>query len=255
MFITPPYHCGVVESAGRWLPLAFVSLAGMAREAGWEADIYDAMTKDHGLKEIEERIREAEPDVVAITSSTSTIVAALDVLKLAKKIDPNIMTMAGGVHPTFCYEELLTENPEDVDIVVRGEGELTLFELLTSLRIGESYADVSGIAFRENGIIVATPEREFLDDLDTLPQAWDLIDWKDYVYFVIPGSRLGVISSSRGCEADCTFCSQQKFWKQQWRGRRAENVVDEIQHLRDESTCSLSATSAFTSLWRQGSKT
>ena len=66
-----------VWSAGRWLPLAFVSLAGMAREAGWEAEIYDAMTKDHGLKEIEAHIRESRPDFVAITSSTSTIVAAL----------------------------------------------------------------------------------------------------------------------------------------------------------------------------------
>jgi anaerobic magnesium-protoporphyrin IX monomethyl ester cyclase len=234
MFITPPYHCGVVESAGRWLPLGFVSLAGMAREAGWEAEIYDAMTKDHGLEEIEARIRESRPDVVAITSSTSTIVAALDVLKLAKRIDSSIITIAGGVHPTFCYEELLNENAEDVDIVVRGEGELTILELLKRLRSGEGYDDINGLALRENGRIVATPEREFLDDLDALPLAWDLIDWKDYVYFVIPGSRLGVISSSRGCNADCTFCSQQKFWKQQWRGRKPEKVVDEIQHLRDE---------------------
>lgn len=234
IFITPPYHCGVVESAGRWMPLAFVSLAGMAREAGWEAEIYDAMTKDHGLKEIEARIRESRPDVVAITSSTPTIVAALDVLKLVKKIDPNIVTVAGGVHPTFCYEELLDENPETLDIIVRGEGELTLFELLKRLDAGEGFDDVDGLVFRKNGAIVTTPEREFMEDLDALPLAWDLIDWKDYTYFVIPGARLGVISSSRGCSADCTFCSQQKFWKRQWRGRRAEKVVDEIQHLRDE---------------------
>ncbi len=234
MFVTPPYHCGVVEAAGRWLPLAFVSLAGVARKAGWEAEIYDAMTKDHGLKEIEVRLRESRPDIVATTSSTSTIIAAMDVLKLAKKIDPNTLTIAGGVHPTFCYEELLEENPHTIDVIVRGEGETTLLELLASLGIDKPLDNIAGLAFNRNGAVVSTAEREFAKDLDSFPMAWDLIDWKDYRYFVISNSRLGVISSSRGCNQDCTFCSQQKFWKQQWRGRNPERVVEEIQHLRDE---------------------
>ena len=55
LFITPPYHCGVVEVAGRWLPLTFVYLAGAAREAGFEPIIYDAMTKGVGFKEIEQK--------------------------------------------------------------------------------------------------------------------------------------------------------------------------------------------------------
>jgi anaerobic magnesium-protoporphyrin IX monomethyl ester cyclase len=234
ILITPPYHCGVVESAGRWMPVAFVSLAGMARKAGWDAEIYDAMTKDHGLEEIEARIKESGADVVGVTSSTSTIVAALDVLKVAKKVNPGVITILGGVHPTFCYEELLTENPDIVDIVVRGEGEITILDLLKRIGAGEDYEDIEGLAFSRNGKMIVTPEREFIEDLDIIPMAWDLIEWEDYRYFVIPGSRLGVISSSRGCDADCTFCSQQKFWKQQWRGRDAEKVVDEIQFLRDE---------------------
>jgi anaerobic magnesium-protoporphyrin IX monomethyl ester cyclase len=233
IFITPPYHCGVVEAAGRWLPLAFVSLAAMARKAGWEAEIYDAMTKNHGLKQIEARLRESKPGVVAVTSATSTIVAALDVLALAKKIDPRVLTIVGGVHPTFCYEELLNQNPETLDLVIRGEGELTLFELLTALGNGGNIENIKGVAFRKNTKVVVTPDREFIEDLDTIPAAWDLIDWEDYTYFVIPKSRLAVINSSRGCNHDCTFCSQQKFWKQQWRGRKPEKVVDEIQYLRD----------------------
>lgn len=234
VFITPPYHCGVVEAAGRWPPLAFVSLAAMARKAGWETAIYDAMTKNHDLKEIGAYLKEHKPDVVGITSATSMIVAALDVLKLAKELDPNVLTIAGGVHPTFCYEELLTQNPKVVDIIVRGEGEITLFELLSRLRTDKSFDDVKGLAFSRNGDVIATQEREFIEDLDSIPMAWDLLDWKDYKYFVIPDSRLGAISSSRGCNQDCTFCSQQKFWKQSWRGRSPENVVAEIERLRDE---------------------
>jgi uncharacterized Fe-S cluster-containing radical SAM superfamily protein/uncharacterized membrane protein len=70
-----------------------------------------------------------------------------------------------------------------------------------------------------------------MKDLDNLPTAWDLIEWKDYRYFVIPKSRLGSVSTSRGCSHDCTFCSQQKFWHQSWRGRSPENAVAEIEHL------------------------
>ncbi len=58
LFITPPYHCGVVEVAGRWVPLTFVYLAGAAREAGFEPVIYDAMTKGAGFTEIEQKIVE-----------------------------------------------------------------------------------------------------------------------------------------------------------------------------------------------------
>ena len=79
IFITPPYHAGVVESAGRWMPLSFVYLAGIAREEGYEAVIYDAMTKQHTLKEIEETLRNISPDIVAVTSITATLPAAADV--------------------------------------------------------------------------------------------------------------------------------------------------------------------------------
>jgi anaerobic magnesium-protoporphyrin IX monomethyl ester cyclase len=234
LLITPPYHCGVVEAAGRWMPLAFVSLAAMAQRAEWNAEIYDAMTRNHGLKEIEEKLLESKPDAVAVTAATSTIVAALDVLKLAKKINPDVLTIVGGVHPTFCYQELLEQDHAAIDIVVRGEGEVTLFELLARLSRNESYENVDGLAFHDGQKIVVTPERQFLQELDSIPMAWDLVDWSDYTYFVIPGSRLGVINSSRGCNHDCTFCSQQKFWKQSWRSRNPEKVVDEIQHLREE---------------------
>ena len=230
LFITPPYHCGVVEVAGHWIPLTFVYLAGAVREAGFRPVIYDAMTKRHGHKEIMKRIKQEKPRYVASTAITSTVVDALEVLKNAKEINPDIITIIGGVHPNFMYEEVL-ENSY-VDYVVRGEGEETLAELLISLEKGRGTKKVKGISFRENGKVVATPPRPFIKDLDSLPAAWDLIEWKDYRYFVIPKSRLGSVSTSRGCSHDCTFCSQQKFWHQSWRGRKPESIVREIDHLR-----------------------
>lgn len=229
LFITPPYHCGVVEVAGRWVPLTFVYLAGAAREAGLEPVIYDAMTKQHGFEDIKKKITDIAPDYVATTAITSTVPDALEVLKIAKEINPEIITLIGGVHPTFLYKEVLRNG--FVDYVIRGEGEETLKELLLHLEEGWTPISIKGIAYREGHKVIATQPRPFIQNLDSLQPAWDLIDWKDYRYFVIPGSRLGAISTSRGCNHNCTFCSQQKFWQQTWRGRKPGNVVAEIERL------------------------
>ena len=229
LFITPPYHCGVVEVAGRWVPLTFVYLAGAARDAGLEPIIYDAMTKRHGSVEIKKTIADIMPDYVATTAITSTVPDALEVLSTAKQVNTDIITLIGGVHSNYLYDEILRSG--HVDYVVRGEGEETLKELLLALEEDRPLLEVKGIAYRSGHRIIATPSRPFVQDLDTLEPAWDLIEWKDYRYFVIPGSRLGAVSTSRGCNHNCTFCSQQKFWQQTWRGRRPENVVREIEHL------------------------
>src|SRR6266542_2449671 len=149
LFVTPPYHCGVVEVAGRWIPLNFVYLAGAARQAGVTAEIYDAMTKDHGYSEIEKRFRGAKADYVATTAITSTINDAVKTLELAKRVNPGTVTILGGVHPTFCYEEVLSST-EAVDYIICGEGETTMQQLLAALEAGEDPATVPGVAFRRD---------------------------------------------------------------------------------------------------------
>ncbi len=233
LFVTPPYHAGVVEVAGRWVPLHLVYLAGAARKAGWEPVIYDAMTKDVDHGEIAEKIEEVRPHCVATSAITSTLMDALMILKAAKEVDPGIKTIIGGIHPTFMYREVF-ELSKDVDFIVRGEGEKTLIELLRTLEGGGDPSGVKGLAFRRDGAILTTPERPLMDgrELDTLPKAWDLLDWEDYEYFIIPGSRLGAIDTSRGCNKDCSFCSQRRFWKGEWRARSPESLVEDLEVLK-----------------------
>jgi anaerobic magnesium-protoporphyrin IX monomethyl ester cyclase len=230
LFVTPPYHCGVVAVAGRWIPLHLVYLAGCAREAGFDCEIYDAMSLDASQGEIARFIETTRPDLVATSCITSTYPDGLEILKSAKA--HGARTVMGGVHPSFMWQEALTEVGDPVDFVVRGEGEETFPELLQALRDGGELAQVRGIAYREDGNAVTTPPRPRRKSLDGLPLAWDLLDWPTYTYFVYPGSRLGAISTSRGCMHGCTFCSQQKFWERSWRGRSPENVVDELELLR-----------------------
>ena len=230
LFITPPYHSGVDEIAGRWIPLGLVYLAGAARQAKLNAEIYDAMAKGHAYPEIDRRFRDSMADYVASTAITATINDAVKTLELAKSIKPDTVTILGGVHPTFMYEEVLASSAA-VDYIVIGEGEATLRHLLEVLEAGGNPETVAGIAFRRDGAVVKTDRRTFMETIDDLPAAWDLLDWKDYYSLVIPDSRLGAISTSRGCPHDCTFCSQQKFWKKSWRARDPQRIADELVYL------------------------
>jgi anaerobic magnesium-protoporphyrin IX monomethyl ester cyclase len=220
----------VDEIAGRWIPLGLVYLAGAARQANLDTEIYDAMAKGHAYPEIEQRLREAMADYVATTAITATIDDAVKTLELAKRIKPDTVTILGGVHPTFMYGEVLSCSAA-VDYIVIGEGEVTLRHLLEVLKAGGNPETVAGIAFRRGGAVVKTDRRTFMESLDDLPAAWDLLDWRDYYSLVIPGSRLGAISTSRGCFHDCTFCSQQKFWEKSWRARDPQRIADELEYL------------------------
>lgn len=234
LLITPPYHCGVLESAGTWLPTAFVYLAGSLRKAGYQVEIYDAMSKFHTYQDIRAHVAEVQPDVVAVGAITATIYDAIKVLKLAKEINPETLTILGGVHPTFCWKEILQENHDIVDYIIRGEGEETLVDLLNAVMEGRDLTEVKGIAFWKDRKAIVTPEQPFIENLDSLPTAWDLIKWEEYTYHTKPGSTLAVVSSSRGCTQNCSFCSQRLFWKQSWRSRSPENFVAELEYLNKE---------------------
>jgi anaerobic magnesium-protoporphyrin IX monomethyl ester cyclase len=233
LLITPPFHSGVVESAGVWMNVGFVYIAGSLRAAGYEPVIYDAMSMWHTYEDIRKRIELEKPDVVGTTAFTAGIVDALKVLALAKRIDPRIITAIGNVHPTFCYEEILTAPDNPVDYIVRGEGEETLVELMNCLAAQGDPCRVRSLAFVRDGAVTVTPPRPFISNLDALPMAWDLVEWPLYTYKPMKDSVLAIVSTSRGCSQKCSFCSQQLFWQRNWRGRSAEHVVSELEHLRD----------------------
>lgn len=236
LLITPPYHCGILEVAGRWTPLNYVYLAGELRTAGHEPVIYDAMTLGHDLSQIVDRVLEEKPDLVGLTAFTPSYPAAIEVLHRVKQVLPQVTTILGGIHPTLMYQEVLTQHPEAIDFVVRGEGERTMVELADCLSRQGDLTAIPGLAFHRDGELVVTSKRAQMrpEDLDKLQPAWDLLNWNDYTYFMVPGSTLAVISTSRGCSEECGFCSQQKFWERKWRGRDPESVVKEIIRLNDE---------------------
>jgi anaerobic magnesium-protoporphyrin IX monomethyl ester cyclase len=232
LLVTPPYHSGVVESAGSWLPLSLLYVGGALQKAGFGVQIYDAMTKFHTHEQVRATLRREQPSVVMITAITATVMDAIDVCRMAKEEIPDVLTVLGGTHPHFMYDEILRGHP-DVDLIIRGEGEEAAVELMHAWQAGTGLANVRGIAFRQNGGVVATIRRPFIHDLDSLEPAWNLVPWHEYTYRPMPGSTLAIVSSSRGCKQHCSFCSQRLFWKESWRSVSPEHFVRELEMLRD----------------------
>jgi len=233
--VTPHYHSGVVETAGKWPNVAFVYFAGALREAGFEPYLYDAMTEYHELEEIGENLKAFGPDLVLTSAYTPSYPKAVELLAHVKEVMPDVITGIGGVHAHFMYEEVLGKDGDAIDFVFRGEGEVTIPAFVKAYNAGEDLSQVQGIAFNDTeGNVVVTAARPFIHDLDALVPAWDLVKWDLYEFYPMPDTNLAVVSSSRGCDQACTFCSQQKFWQRSWRARTAESFVDELEMLKRE---------------------
>ena len=233
MLITPPYHSGMVESAGSWLPLGLLYVGGALQRAGHEVVLYDAMTRFDTLDEIRSTVRRERPDAVFVSCITATFPDGVEVCRVSKEECPEVLTVLGNSHPTFMWQEALDQHPE-VDVIVRGEGEATAVELMSAWTTGGALTKVRGIAFRDDARQpVATPPRPFLEDLDAMEPAWELVPWAEYSYRPKPGSTLAVVSSSRGCKQHCSFCSQRLFWKEGWRAVSAQRFIGQLEHLRD----------------------
>ncbi len=231
--VQPNYHSGGAEIAGNWTPSWVAYIGGALKKAGYtQIRFVDAMAEDLPDETIEEIIRKNKPDVVMTTNITPSIFKAQDIMKLAKKVDPNIRTIMGGIHSTFMYPQVLSEAPE-TDYVIRGEGEEVAVNLIKAIDAGTDMQDrenITGIAYvNEDGEVHATAAHPVIEDLDDLTPDWSLYDWDKYIYTPL-NCRLAVPNFARGCPFTCTFCSQWQFWRR-YRARSPKHFVDEIEIL------------------------
>ena len=235
LFVHPNYRSGGAEIAGNWPPAWVAYLSGSLRRAGFD-DIHfiDAMTNDFSDEVVAEKIAALQPDVVGVTAITPSIYKAEDVLRLAKEHAPDALRVLGGVHATFMYKQVLSEAPW-VDVIVRGEGEEIVTELMTAVRDGRWPADkrkIHGLAFIDGDEIVATQAASTVKDLDGIDPDWSILEWEKYIYIPL-NTRVAIPNMARGCPFTCSFCSQWKFWRD-YRVRDPKKVVDEIERLVNE---------------------
>ncbi|MBI5513977.1 MAG: cobalamin B12-binding domain-containing protein [Deltaproteobacteria bacterium] len=216
-----------------WLsePVALTSVAAAA--AGHEVEILDMRLEEP--RALVETLRRFRPDLVGTTSMTTDCYQAKAVLRTVKAIDPSALTLIGGHHPTLSSEGFAEPY---VDVMVRGEGELTFAELLAAYGKSKNRLDLVGIpgtVVRTEGTsFVAGPKRSQVQSLDALPPPRrDLIKRYQGRYFYITAQPMASIFTSRGCSFDCNFCAIWEFYERRTRFLSAEKIVEQMESLEE----------------------
>ncbi len=221
--IAPPYP--LEESPAPSLGASYVAAAFEA--AGSEVKIIDYIVARYTQEKLKKELDTFNPDIVGATSVTMNFPVAVDIIKTAKRHNPSIITMMGGPHVSFDAAGTLQTYPE-IDLLVVGEGERTIMELMPRIMDNREWANIKGIAFRQNGKVVITEPRELIDDLDSLPlPARHLLPLSRYHALGFPVS----IITSRGCPHSCIFCLGRRMLGNRSRHRQASLVVDEIERI------------------------
>lgn len=162
------------------------------------------------------------PDLVAITMSATDHYEGLRIAKIAK--ENGCTTVLGGYHPTAIPDELLL-HPQ-IDMIVRGEGEYTMRELVQT----DSFGDIPGLSYKKDGKIIHNRDRPLIKDLDALPFPARHLRrhvYKDHV-IIEKGRVRDVITISRGCWGRCSFCCEPMMCRGYQRFRTPENVMEEL---------------------------
>ena len=238
LFVEPPKDYWFVMGEYLPPPYGLLQLAGYLETKMPEADIevLDCQAMALDWKGLEKRMNSFDPDVVATSGfATCNVYVAARTLETAKKLKPEVLTVAGGQHFSAATQESLEAYPE-IDVIVRGEGEETILELTKAVRKNANFSGIAGISFRNQNKIWHNPPRPLIDNLDSLPfPGYHFV--KDYVHLyhftMMAGSkaRYGMVEASRGCPHHCTFCSQWKHWQGSCRHKSVKRVADEIEFL------------------------
>ena len=232
-FLNPPQPNSKYKFLGVVAPsLGIGYMAAVLEQNNYSVDVLDSSALELSYDEIGEEILKRNPDIVSISALTPTIGAALDAADKIKNVKPDTIVVFGGYHPTFEYENLLNEE-ESIDVIVRGEGEYTMLELVQKIESGGDLKDVQGLAFiddtSEDKSIIVTPDRPIIEDLDELPfPAFHLFPMEKYKILNIT-TNVATIITTRGCPMQCSFCSSAALHGKKLRRRSYKNVVDEIE--------------------------
>lgn len=191
------------------------------------------------LEEIKRRIQDYRPDVVGVSCLFSMQHKnAHAVCQAAKETNPSVITVMGGAHPT-ALPELVLKDP-NVDFCILGEGEYAFKDLLAFLCAGKDVSPLDAVAYKRKGSVIINPKTRYIQDLDELPfPARHLLPMEKYFEINLPhgvSSRFKPntpLITSRGCPADCVFCSIHGIWGYKFRARSVDNIIAELKLLKE----------------------
>jgi len=209
------------------LPLALLNCARLLDKESKIKLIDQRLTPD--WKNILLQLLKQNPVCVGVTSVTGgQIRHALEVSRFVKE-NSDVSVVWGGVHASLLPGQTL-ENPF-VDVVVKGEGEVTFCELVNALKNGKSLKGIKGVWYKKDGKICNNPDRPFIN-LNKLPELpYHLINIRDYIQK--GNKKILHVQTSRGCPHSCNFCYNQSYHNNKLRTLSLNKILEDMLFLKD----------------------
>ncbi|MCP3953397.1 MAG: radical SAM protein [Desulfobacterales bacterium] len=206
------------------VPMGLFNVAAVLKDAGHDVQVLNWHNLRGNPDAVQKALTFEQPDVVGLSILHANRWGGIEIARLAKKVNPDIRTVFGGIGASLLWEHFLTHFPE-IDFIVTGEGEYTLAGLVSSLEKGHDneIAALPGVAYRQKGAIKCNLAAPLIKDLDSLPDPARHFDFQH-------------IALTRGCPGDCSFCGSPEFWQRKVRFHSAGNFVDRIERLYRRGT-------------------
>ncbi|TAN43409.1 MAG: radical SAM protein [Nitrospirae bacterium] len=170
-------------------------------------------------------------DIVGISCYTDIRFQCLDLARMVKTHKPSCLVVVGGPH-VYHLDQLFLEQSDYIDIIVRGEGEETMCEIVSD----RPFPDISGITYKAGGKIARNPDRPFFQDIEALYIDYSLMpDVTLYGGDIeapidLKALRTAYLIESRGCAFKCSYCAND-HWRRTWRATSAKKIVDKMEAL------------------------
>lgn len=221
-------------------PYTLCLLADMIKGEVYDIKIIDAQFDNLSKEEFRMQIQEYNPDLVGVSILTTEYSKIGDVcIDIVKENNPNTIIVAGGVHVTLMYSEVIQNRK--IDYAIRGEGEYVFQGLIRYLN-KKAPLPLEGLVYIDENNQTIIQERSIINDITKLPiPNYSYVDFKKYT---MKAPRDGVdapselpyarVQTSRGCPIGCTFCLVENISGKKLRKRSAENIIEELEYLIKE---------------------
>lgn len=218
------------------IPHGLASIGAVLQRDGVECKVVDGYAENLAIRDIVDRIIAYSPSVVGISTVTPVADIVHMIARHIKEKDRSIKIVLGGPHPSILPDDVMADN--NVDFIIRGEGDYSFLNLVRALDKGSDLHAVEGLTFRDNGKIVHNKVGGYIGDLDELPPpAYELFPM--HLYTAPPQWSIASPSyqliASRGCPYNCSFCCV--GMGTQVRVKSAGRVCDEIEYLIEHHKC------------------
>lgn len=226
----------VTRAGTIYYPILLSYCCGVLDKEGFDVKLIDAPAKGYDRKQTLEMIKDFNPDLTVIETSTPSIYNDVEVAEMIKDNIDTFITLV-GTHVSALSEETLKLSKK-IDAVARMEYEYTIRDLAYALKYNKDLSSILGLSYRKDNKIYHNTNRPFIENLDELPFISEVykkyLDIKDY-FFGAAEYPMVMIFTGRGCPNLCFFCVYpQVFYGRRYRLRSAENVVKEFEYIVKE---------------------